>query len=75
VSVVIAPRTLTSALDGGEWSASLPGRFTSRELAPGILWIGGWMGPRAVLDAVVVRNFPSQTCEGVSKSSRTGRLE
>jgi hypothetical protein len=23
----IAPRTLTSALDGGEWSASRPGRF------------------------------------------------
>jgi hypothetical protein len=25
---------LTSALDGGEWSTSLPGRFTPRERAP-----------------------------------------
>jgi hypothetical protein len=25
----------TSAIDGGEWSASRPGRFTSREKAPG----------------------------------------
>jgi hypothetical protein len=24
-----------TALDGGEWSASRPGRFTSRERAPG----------------------------------------
>jgi len=32
---------LTSALDGGEWSASRPGRFTPREIAPGIHWIGG----------------------------------
>jgi len=26
---------LISALDGDEWSASLPGRFTPRERAPG----------------------------------------
>jgi hypothetical protein len=26
--------SLTSALDGGEWSASRPGRFTARERAP-----------------------------------------
>jgi len=44
---------LTSALDGGEWSASRPGRFTPRERARGTYWIGGWVGPRAVLDAVV----------------------
>jgi len=44
---------LTSALDGGEWSASRPGRFTLKERAPGIHWIGGWVGPRAVLDAVM----------------------
>jgi hypothetical protein len=48
--------SLTSALDGGEWSASRPGRFTPRERAPGTRWIGGWVGPRAVLDAVVKRN-------------------
>jgi hypothetical protein len=50
--------SLTSALDGGEWSASLPGRFTPRERAPGIHWIGGWAGPGAVLDAVVKRKIP-----------------
>jgi hypothetical protein len=51
--------SLTSALGGGEWSASRPGRFTSRERAPGTHWIGGWVGPRAVLDAVVKRIIPS----------------
>jgi hypothetical protein len=45
--------SLNSALDGGEWSASRPVRFTFRERAPGTHWIGGWVGPRAVLDAVV----------------------
>jgi hypothetical protein len=49
----------TSALDGGEWSASRPGRLTPRERAPGAHWIGGWVGPRAVLDAVVKRKIPS----------------
>jgi hypothetical protein len=36
----IAPTLLTSALDGGERSASLPGLFTSGESAPSIHWIG-----------------------------------
>jgi hypothetical protein len=49
--------SLISALDGGEWSASRPGRFTPRERAPGTHWIGGWVGPRAVLDAVVKRKI------------------
>jgi hypothetical protein len=51
--------SLTSALDGSKWSVSRPGRFTSRERAPGTHWIGGWMGPRAILDAVVKRKIPS----------------
>jgi hypothetical protein len=42
--------SLISALDGGEWLASRPGRFTPREKAPGTHWIGGCVGPRAVLD-------------------------
>jgi hypothetical protein len=50
---------LTSALDGGEWSASHSGRFTCRERAPLTGWIGGWVGPRAVLDMVVKRKIPS----------------
>jgi len=40
-----ATHSLTSALDGGEWSASRPGRFTPMESDPGTHWIGGWMGP------------------------------
>jgi hypothetical protein len=41
----------TSALDGGEWSASRPGRaFTPRERTHGTHWKGGWVGPRAGLD-------------------------
>jgi hypothetical protein len=50
---------LTSALAGGEWSASYPSRFTPRGRAPGTYWIGGWVGSRAVLDAVVKRKIPS----------------
>jgi hypothetical protein len=29
-----------------------------RERAPDTRWIGGWVGPRAVLDAVVKRKIP-----------------
>jgi hypothetical protein len=54
---------LTSALDGGKWSASRPGRFTLRERAPGTHWIGGWVGPRAVLDAVLKRKIPNSRWE------------
>jgi hypothetical protein len=56
---VSSTHSLTLALDGGEWSASRPGRFTPKERAPGTHWIGGWVGPRAVLDAVVKRKIPS----------------
>jgi hypothetical protein len=51
--------SLTSALDGCEWSDSGPGRFTPRERAPDTHWIGGWVCLRAVLDAVVKRKNPS----------------
>jgi hypothetical protein len=50
---------LPSALDGGEWSASRPGRFTQRERAPGTHCTGSWAGPRAGLDTVVRRKIPS----------------
>jgi hypothetical protein len=48
---------LTSALAGGEWSASRPGRFTPGERDPGTHWIGGWVDPRAGLDGVEKRKF------------------
>jgi hypothetical protein len=42
----IAPPFLISALDGGEWSASRPCRFT-----PALpRRIGGWVGPRVGVD-------------------------
>jgi hypothetical protein len=44
---------LTSALVGGEWSASRSGRFTPGESN----WIGGWVDPRAGLDDVEKRKF------------------
>jgi hypothetical protein len=40
----IAPPTM--ALDGGEWSASRPGRFIPGEGAPGTHWVGDWVGSR-----------------------------
>jgi hypothetical protein len=43
---------LTSALVGGEWSASRPGCFTPWGRDPGTHWKGGWVGPRTSLDAV-----------------------
>jgi hypothetical protein len=55
-----SPRySLTSALYWGERSASRPGRLTPKQRAPDSHWIGGWVGPRTVLDAVVKRNIPS----------------
>jgi hypothetical protein len=41
---------LTSALDGGEWSASRPGSVFPRERAVGTHCTGGWVGLRAGLD-------------------------
>jgi hypothetical protein len=48
---------LTSAVAGGEWSASHPGRFIPWERALGTHWIGGSVDPRAVLDDVEKRKF------------------
>jgi hypothetical protein len=47
---------LTSALVGGEWSASRTGLFIPRETTTGNHWIGAWMDPRAGLDDVEKRN-------------------
>jgi hypothetical protein len=68
--------SLTSALDGGEWSPTCPGRFTPRERVPVTHWTGGWEGSRAVLDAVK-RKIPSatenQTLEPRSSSQQRRR--
>jgi hypothetical protein len=55
--------------NGGEWSASRPGRFTSRDKAPGTHWIGGWVGSRAGLDAMRNRKLPSSYRDSKYKSS------
>jgi hypothetical protein len=51
--------SLTSTLDGGEWSASRPSRCNLRERAPVTYSIRDWVGPTAVLDAVVKRKITS----------------
>jgi len=33
--------------------------LTPRERVPGTHWLGSWVGPSAVLDAVVERKIPS----------------
>jgi hypothetical protein len=56
----IDPRILDLGIrDGVEWSASRPGRLIRRERTPDTNWIGGWVGPRAELDALVKRKIPS----------------
>jgi hypothetical protein len=52
--------SLTPALDGGEWSASYPGRFTPRERAPDAHWMGGWVGPRTGRRGGVYKIFSSR---------------
>jgi hypothetical protein len=48
---------MTSALVGGEWSASRPDRFTPGERTLGTHWIGGWVGLRVGVDEVEKRKF------------------
>jgi hypothetical protein len=48
---------IISVLDGREWSASRPGRFTPGERAPDTHWIGGWVNPTAGLDEVEKRKY------------------
>jgi hypothetical protein len=48
---------LTSALVGGECSASRLCRFIPAEGAPSTHWMGGWMDPRAGLNDVENRKF------------------
>jgi hypothetical protein len=48
---------LTSALVWGEWSASRCILFTPGERSPSAHCIGGWVGPRAGMDAMENRAF------------------
>jgi hypothetical protein len=52
-----APQFFMSALDGDEWSASRPFRFTPWERAPDTHWIGGLVDRTAGLAAVEKRKI------------------
>jgi hypothetical protein len=68
---------LTSALVGGEWSASCFGSFTPGERASGTHWMGGWLGPRASLDDVKERKFlilPGLELRPLSRPARSQSL-
>jgi hypothetical protein len=53
--------SLTSVLDGGGWSATPlpPVSLPPEKEPPRTHWIGGWVGPRAVLDAVSKKKLPA----------------
>jgi hypothetical protein len=68
---------LTSALVGGEWSASRPGRVTFGERAFDTHRIGGWMGPRTGMADVEKRKFltlPSLELRILRRSARSQSL-
>jgi hypothetical protein len=48
---------LTSAHDGGKWSASCPDRSNPGEIAHGTHWMRGWVTPRGGLDAMEKRKI------------------
>jgi hypothetical protein len=45
------------ALNGGEWSASRPGRFTAGKRVSDSYWIGRWVRPRTGLHEVTKREI------------------
>jgi len=55
---------LTLALDGGEWSA-----LHTRERAPGTHWIGGWVGPRAILTRYINCILFGKVCSNILMES------
>jgi hypothetical protein len=68
--------SLTSALYEGELSASRPGRFIRRERAHIAHWIGGWVGPRAVLNPriPIVQPVARRYTEYIYETSKFERL-
>jgi hypothetical protein len=55
----IVPHIIDLGTGWSEWLGSRPGRFTPREGAPRTYCIGGCVGPRVGLEAVVRRKIPS----------------
>jgi len=60
------------AVDGGECSASRPGRFTTRKRSPSTHWLGGWVGPTAVIKrnyiSTVLWNYEPYCTRGVPEN-------
>jgi hypothetical protein len=46
---------LNSALDGGQWPASLPGSFIPGERDLGTHWISWWAGPETSGEKITTR--------------------
>jgi hypothetical protein len=68
---------LTSALAGGEWSASRPDRFIPVERVSGTHWIGVRVDLRAGLDDVEKRTFltlPGLELRPLSRPARSQSL-
>jgi hypothetical protein len=68
---------LTSALFGGEWSASRTGRFNPGERALSTHWIGGWVDTRTGLADVEKRIFltlPGLEIRPLGRSARSQSL-
>jgi hypothetical protein len=69
--------SLTSALAGGEWSASRPGRFTPWERVPGTHWIRRWVNLRDGLDDLEKRRLltlPGLKLRSLSRPVRSQSL-
>jgi hypothetical protein len=68
---------MTSAVVGGKWSASRPGRSTPGEKAPGTHGIGGWVSPRTGLDELERRRIlplPELELRSLGRSARSQSL-
>jgi hypothetical protein len=55
------PEFLTSALDGGEQTASRFGHYIAGYRTPCTHWIGGWADSRATLDALEKKEAGNRT--------------
>jgi hypothetical protein len=65
---------LTSALDGGEWSASRPCRFTPGERAPGTHSIACWVDPRLALEKRKFLTLPGLEGRPLCRPARSQSL-
>jgi len=66
----IALRILNSALDGGEWTASGPSRFTRGKSCIGTQCIGGGVSTRVSMESVTkIKKIPLLFLPGIEHRS------